>query len=326
MKKYLALDTGGTKVQAILYNEKFEPLRIARTGSLRDNTTSAELIERNLSDIVEKLELKKGDVLERVSGTMEGSLHRRIAGICEIKRFAGLGELEAGLHAAVIFGDGLLTLSGTGATVFAKYDGNSYCGGGYGAAVSDAGGGYWMGREAMNAAIADYEERGEPTLLTELVCRHFARPTLPEAIFSIYGQNAKSPAACVASCAPLVTIAAETGDGDPVALDLLRRTGKILGEQMVSLIKRNSLPDSLPLTISGSVWRGHRLIFDSFVDVIRNQCPSRRIVIPPFEPIIGIILHHWLEEYGNFDDIGRERFNSLYGDFTFDIHKPKIYK
>ena len=328
MKQYLAVDSGGTKVLAVLYNEDFEPVRVARVGSFRDNTTPPELVRRNMNTLLERLGLDRGGVLDGITGLIDHAFYEQLREKCILRRTDHCGEMEAGLHAAEIFGDGLLALSGTGATMFGTCGGKNCYADAYGAAVSDIGSGYWMGREILNAAIRDFEGWGEETLLTELVCRHFGfgkdtpeetRKHLNSAIFSIYGRHDYSPSACVASCAPLATEAADRGD--PTALEILRETGKVLGIMMTSMIRKHGIPDDLPMTISGSVWRGHRSLFDTFSACVHDQSPSRPLLIPEFEPILGVMIRHWRQQYGKFDRADKARLAELYPEFAFAVRK-----
>lgn len=320
MKNYLAVDSGGTKVLAILYDEDFRPVKAYRTGSMRGNTTTAELIRRNIEALIDNLGLA-GMHIAHVTGIVDGGLLERIKATgATISSMSGCGELEAGLSAAEIFGDALMALSGTGATLFGQYKGRGYTVGGYGASVSDEGSGYWMARSAFGAAIKDTEGRGPKTMLTDLIAEQLGRPgDLRSAIFHIYGQNAMSPVACVASCAPLVSMAADAGDG--IALGILRDTGRVLGEQLVSLVRQYDLPKDLPVTISGSVWRSHPALFQEFCGVLREAGLEREVTIPSFEPIAGVVIRHYHSLHGTFGQAEHDRFMELYKDFTFSISK-----
>jgi len=319
MKQSLALDSGGTKVMAILYDEDFRIRTVCRSGSLRDNTTSRELIGKNVDKLMSGLGLNREESvpLERITGTIDGVFYNRLKESCTIGSVCGCGELDLGLCAAGIFGDALLALSGTGATLFSRYNGKNDGTGGYGAAVSDAGSGYWLGRNAMNAAIAWDEERGEKTILREMITEHFGASCLRDAIFSIYSKTDISPAACVASCAPLVSRAALAGDR--IALNLLCETGTVLGEQLLYLIRKNRIPAEIPVTISGSVWRGHPALFASFRRIILNHTPDRQIIIPEFEPIVGAVILHYYQQNGRFADTDLAFFRKEYADYAFSI-------
>lgn len=318
MKNYLAVDSGGTKVLAVLYDEEFRPIKSCRTGSMRANTTSAELIRRSIDALIDNLGLA-GMRIDHLTGIVDGGLVDRLkAAGTVILSSSGCGELEAGLSAAELFGDALMALSGTGATLFAKYNGHGYGIGGYGASVSDEGSGYWMARNAFGAAIKDVEGRGPKTLLSDLIAEQLGSPgDLRAAIFRIYGQTAMSPVACVASCAPLVSMAAETGD--EVALSILRETGRVLADQLTALVRLYDLPKDLPVTISGSVWRSHRALFGEFASVLREFGMEREVTIPSFEPIAGVIIRHYHSVHGTFGKAEHDRFAELYKDFAFSI-------
>ena len=317
MKNYLAVDSGGTKVLAVLYDEQFRPIKTCRTGSLRKNTTPPDLIRRNLDTLVDELGLAQIK-LDRVAGILDTGfvegLEERGIEICCI---SSCDELEAGLATAGIFGNGLMALSGTGATMFGIYDGCRHYLGGYGASVSDEGSGYWLARNAFGAAIKASEGRGPDTLLVDLIAQRFGCPgDLRNAIFRIYGQPGVSPVACVASCSPLVSAAAEAGDA--VALELLKETGQVLGEQLVALVRMQKLPKDLPVTISGSVWRSHNALFDAFGGILR-QNGLNPVTVPVFEPIVGVIIRHYYELYGQFGEEDRQRFEVLYPEYVFSI-------
>jgi N-acetylglucosamine kinase-like BadF-type ATPase len=320
MKNYLAVDSGGSKVLAILYDEDFRPIKTCRVGSMRDNTTSPALVRRNVDTLIENLGLA-GMEIDCLTGIVDGGLIERLRSMGTIIRSAsGCGELEAGLSAAEIFGDALMALSGTGATLFYRYNGHADGLGGYGASVSDEGSGYWMARNAFGAAIKDSEGRGPKTLLTELIAEQLGRPSdLRGAIFHIYDRREMSPVACVASCAPVVSMAAEAGD--EIALQILRETGKVLADQLIAVVRKFELPKDLPITISGSVWRSHHALFDEFAGTMRDFGMEREVTIPAFEPIAGVIIRHYHSLYGKFGAEERERFLKLYKDFTFSLSK-----
>ncbi len=318
MKNHLALDSGGTKVLAVMYDEDFRIRNVCRVGSLRDNVTSPELVEKNVELLMEGLELTaENTVIHSISGTFDGAFEARLKKNCIIEQRMICGELGLGLAAAGLFGDGLLALAGTGATMFAQYNGQITYAGGYGALVSDAGSGYWMGRHAMEAAIADDEKRGEPTLLRQLITEHFGEGNLRDSIYTIYGNPVNSPASCIASCAPLITTAAE--QGDRVALDILLKAGRVIGEQMRYLIRERDIPAEVPLTLSGSIWRGHHTLFDEFERIILEETPDRPIVIPAFEPIVGAVIRHYYAEKGSFDEGDMDFFLKEYGRFAFSV-------
>lgn len=315
MKNYMVVDAGGTKVDAILYDETFSPIRSARVGSMRGNTTSDDLAQKNAASLIDQLRISGDTVIDRITGIYDEVLIRKLLSVCKVESEAPCGELGLGLSAAGIFEDGMLALSGTGSTMFARYGGRCYYLGGYGAAVSDEGSGYWMSRIALGYAIRDFEGRGEKTLLTDLIMSHFERDNIRDAIFSIYSCENISPTASVASCAPLITKAAEKGD--EVALRILKETGFSLASQLHALMRTNNIPNTVPVTISGSVWRGHDLIFNTFSSALKEFDSRIKIIIPEFEPIVGGVIEHYYHEKHSYNDNEKSQFKKKFSDFLY---------
>ncbi|MBO4327499.1 MAG: hypothetical protein J5950_09540 [Clostridia bacterium] len=286
---YLAIDNGGTKAAALLFDGDFHLIAAAKSGSLRANTTAAELVDAHFEDLMSQLGLSRGTALACIGGTFERAIGARLSERFSIGEVIHTTELDLGLGAAEIFGDGLLALSGTGATMYARIGGVLYSSGGYGAAVADEGSGYWISREAMIAAIRDYEGRGPSTSLTELIAERFGfrRDELRSAIFSIY-YTKSSPVAQVAGLVPLVVDAAEGGDN--AAQEILVNAGRLMADQMLSLIRKYNAAGSIPLTVSGSVWRGNPLFGREFASRIRAEEPDRQIIIPRYEPVAGFVI------------------------------------
>lgn len=317
MKYNLAIDSGGSKTAAILYDDSFHPVFRAYTGSVRGNTTSEELIDHQIGLLIGQLEEFGLTSIGRLGGSLDGRMTADIRKRYQTDSVHGVGELELGLAAAFISGDGMLILSGTGSDIISRSGGTAASTGGYGAAVGDSGSGYDLGRRAVNAAIEDYEGRGPHTLLSELVCRHFGKPDVRSAIFSIYSPSVKaSPVASVASVSKLLDEAADMGDA--AAMKILSDSGRVLGEQTISHMRRCGLDERIPTTISGGVWKGHRLFAESLITAVREEYPRFRITPPKFEPVIGAVLVHYFSEADKPDEA---LFDAEYGDFKL-AHKP----
>lgn len=318
MAYHLSFDVGGTKTLVILYDEQFRPLRTCRTGSLRISAASEDLIEQHMKTIVDTLELQKITV-DSANGVFSSDMADRLRQFIDFKDSLICGECDAGLFAAGIMGDGYLVVSGTGATMFAFYEGEHYAGGGYGALLDDEGSGYWIARKAFQAAIRDHEQRGEPTRLSELLVQRFAKEgyTFRQAISSPYYMPGVAPISTIASCAPLAKQAA--AEGDKVATRLLVNAGRSLGEQLESLARRKGLPKTLPITISGGAWRNNPLMFEEFCKTLQEYGMGDNIIVPSFDPIVGAILRHYYETVGEITPAVIERFKDLYSDYLFTI-------
>lgn len=331
MEEYhLSADSGGSKIKAVLYDNEFRPVSKAFTGSIRGNSTPAPLIRQHLDEMM--AQLFDGHPEVQYISTIRGSFSREI--VNEVKKrctvedtgVRGDGEGELGLASAGMDAPGLVCLSGTGATMYyLGSDGKRNAGmGGYGAVVFDEGSGYHIGRMACAAAIRCFEGRGEKTLLEPLICEFFGQTRLNMAIFSGVYHPDRAPVAAVASLCPLVSTAAWRGD--TVALEILKSAGERLGDQMNALIRREEIPQEVPMTVTGSTYRGHPILFDTLCAKVHSESPERPIVRPIFEPVIGGIVRHLQSSGRKFDDEMREKFLKLYPEYIFRIGEPPVQK
>lgn len=323
MEYNLVADGGGSKVYAILYDENFMPIRIAKAGSMRENYTSAAKVAENADAIVEALfsDLRI-DRINRVGGCVPRAMIERIHSRAEIGRRSMDGEPGLAMSAANLSGDALISLSGTGASTYYIHNGENVAGGtgGFGAVVFDEGSGYHIGREACKACILAMQNRGPETILSEMIAEHFGAENFVRGISSIYNQQKiTSPISGVASCSPLVDKAAE--QGDKVALRILTNGGWCRAAEMLYVIEKYQVPRDVPVTLTGGVWRGHPRYFESFLQSLDSGTvpayPKRRIVIPQFEPILGAMLVHARETYGKLTDNQLVWFKEQYPQFVF---------
>lgn len=318
MAYHLAFDVGGTKTLVILYDEQFRPLRCCRTGSLRRTNASAELIEQHLAQIMDTLGLR-GMTIESANGVVCPDVVDKLRRDMTIHTASFYTENVAGLSAAGITGDGYMVVSGTGATTFARIGNDEFAGGGYGALLDDEGSGYWLARKAFQAAIRDYEQRGKPTRLRELLVQKLGKEgySFRQAICAPYFIPDVAPISAIAACAPLVKQAAR--EGDAVAERLLINAGRSLGEQLEALARRESLPKTLPITISGGAWRENPIMFAEFSRTLRELGMDGEILVPSFDPIVGAILRHYFDTVGDLTPAVMARFKELYQDYLFTI-------
>lgn len=313
----LAVDCGGSKVTAILYDNAFRPVASCRVGSTRWTSTPPEIITRNARELIGKLNIA-GKTLT-LCGLVDKGLHEELSRQCRVEKILPLGEMQMGFAAAGCSGDGYLALAGTGATFFCRKGEQVFVAGGYGSVVADEGSGYWIGREVLNAAIRDREGWGSRTMLRQLVHdRLGAEDAFPNAVLNLYRVPGVSPVAAVAACAPLASQGAAAGD--EVAKDILRRAGNVLGRQMAALSRRERLSPELPVAISGSVWRGDPVIFAEFCRALRENGLTGDILVPEFEPVVGIILCHKNSLGIGFTPEEAERFREYYSPWKFKIH------
>ncbi|MFO7697796.1 MAG: BadF/BadG/BcrA/BcrD ATPase family protein [Anaerolineae bacterium] len=116
---------------------------------------------------------------------------------------------------------GVIVLAGTGALAYGvNAAGETALAGGWGYLLGDEGGGYWMGREGLQAVLRADDTRGPKTSLSATLLPALGLPTARDTIPWLYHVGTPRTAE-IAALAPLVLEAA--AGGDECALDIVAR-------------------------------------------------------------------------------------------------------
>lgn len=179
-----------------------------------------------------------------------------------------LGTLGDARGAVVAAGTGVVTL-GVGRSKVARIDG-------WGNIMGDAGSGYWIGREGLEAAMRAYDGRGSGTRLLDLLRDYWPDP---ETAY-IQLQGDPSRVAVVASFAEHVaSLAAE----DSVAALILLKAARELSNSVVTALSRvadDADADEPPVVCAiGGVFRS-TTIRERFDELVREAIPRVQIVAP----------------------------------------------
>ena len=188
-----------------------------------------------------------------------------------------LGALGDTRGAVVAAGTGVVTLA-VGRDAIARVDG-------WGHIMGDAGSGYWIGREALDAVMRGYDGRGPDTALVDVVRERW--PQLDQAYIAL--QATDDRVRVVASLAADVARLAE--DGDPVALTITEAAGQQLALSASTAIGRVALPDDhLVVCAIGGVFRS-RLLQSAFSAALLGGAHGAvmTLVAPQGEGIDGAV-------------------------------------
>lgn len=317
MKYYVAYDGGGSKIEAILFDENLKLINSAKSGSMNTSSSSPELVRQNALNAAHSLMDGTGITeIESVYGVFTRGLTDALAEVVKVNSLTDAGgESLIGLLSAFVLGDAVTLLSGTGSVVFYLHDNKVDEAGGYGSVIHDEGSGYHMGRLAFAEAIKDYEKRGPHTLISDCICKKLGVDNIGAAAGKIYDIPDKSPISAVASVAVCVGEAARMGD--ETAVRLLKQVGENLAEQALGLINRCNIPVGVPVVLEGGHFKNDRRISEAVIERIHRDQPDRKIVIPYFEPIVGAVLAKPYFE-GSFPDRAKlEEMKKEYEKYRF---------
>ena len=294
MALFLGIDGGGTHTRAALGDES-RILARAVGGSIKPLRVSREEARANMAAVLADVARQSGADLRQVAASCVGTAGLRLPqtdGWMREILSAGVGgaivvcgDEEIALDAAFTGGAGVLTMAGTGSNTLGRTStGELLTVGGWGPALGDQASGYWIGHQALRAAFRA-KDFGQPTPILERVLALWNAPDLAEVV------NMAHTAPDFSLLAPLVVTCAE--EGDAVALEVLERGGRLLGEDAAEAFRHVRLaePDQpMPsIAFTGSILEKVAFVRESMMDTVRRALPTVKILPEAVDPLMGAL-------------------------------------
>jgi glucosamine kinase len=185
-------------------------------------------------------------------------------------------DMRIAYRAAFDPGEGILVYSGTGSVaIHLAEDGTTLRAGGHGYLIDDAGGGYWIGRQALSALVRAQDEGRDPGALGQEVGAAIGGLDWELIRQHVYGGGR----AAVAGLVPAVAKAALRDDS--VANAILSSAGEELARLARVLLARLGRPQ--PVALAGGVGRASPLIFSHFRTSLPRDAVLRQVTQAPVE-------------------------------------------
>jgi len=291
----LGLDAGGTKTVALLADEAGNVLAEAR-GSGANLQTHGELeVEKVFHEVIEQLaSLQRIEaVCLGIAGVDRPNDEAVILGILRRlghrERAMVVNDAVVALVAGAPERFGIVVLAGTGSIAYGlDAKGRSARAGGYGYILADEGSGYWLGREALRAAVRGADGRGPKTLLIDLIFERLEIDSLAELVALVYEKGLEKDQ--VAALAPLVERA--RAEGDVASTEILAVAAHELALAARSVARQLSFAsDPFPVVLAGGAFRAcptlHRLV-DEALDLAGAR--TRLLTVEPARGAVTLAL------------------------------------
>jgi|SRR5579864_958860 len=292
MPLYLGIDAGGTKTDCALSNgaellgqATGETCKLARVGREKARTGLQSVIKR----ACESARVLPADVQHVCIGMAGASLPEAVSWAQDVVReIIPSGTIYvAGDHiiahrAAFGTSHGVLVISGTGSIAFGRNPaGETARAGGWGPNISDEGSAFWVGREAVVAALHAYDLGSGDGMLALIAS---AWKIAPEEVVRM--ANAAEPRFGELS-GPVATAAER---GDPAAADIVNRAGKCLAILAHAVIRR-LWPQGgvVPVGLAGGVLQGSALVRSAFKESMRTLYPQAALSFAVVRPVLGAL-------------------------------------
>jgi N-acetylglucosamine kinase-like BadF-type ATPase len=300
----IGIDGGGTRLRAALVSCAGELLGFGEGGAGNYHDVGAEQVRSNIDHAIGQAwafansSPRKAAAIFLGLGSIVTQEDRNA--ICQVVRDLSLVPSEAigvdhDLRVALMGGlageTGIVLIAGTGSSCYGRDShGNSWQSGGWGPTLDDPGSSFWLGRQAMIAAIRDYDGRGEATQLRERVVDELGLSDIRHILRRVELQGMTRSE--IASLARLVTQTA--AEGDPVACQIIRQGTDELA-QMVAAVATNlartqETKGPIPVIVTGGLTSARQVFMNPLTKSLARFAPMTTLKEAVLPPVLGAAL------------------------------------
>ena len=298
---FLGIDGGGTKTLAAIVLADGTLLGTGLGGPSNYNATDRKAVRRNIEEAVDNARRTAALAhapfdaaflgLAGIVSSYDRAVGRDIAIALDLAPSDAVGvdhDCRIALAGGLSGRPGIVLIAGTGSSVFGINEhGVGWRSGGWGRLMSDEGSSYWLGVEALQAAVAAFDGRTDPTALVGLVMAHFGIVDMNDLMHHVYVPGLSKTE--VAALAPLVIGAAR--DGDTKALEIIRRGMYELAECVVAVARKLGLDDGhLEMVSVGGLLHAGDIVEAPLHQAVAERLPDIRWVAPEMQPVAGACL------------------------------------
>ncbi len=288
MRTFIALDSGGTKTETVLFREDGRILvREVTPGAdalTMGDAVSQERVAEALSRVLERASEPVDTVFAGIAGTpyypsYEATLREMLRG--KPFRLLKVGGDGVPMISTCLTNDedGACLICGTGCGLWIRHHAleKPLRLGGWGYLIDTLGSGYILGRDAFRAVCFAHEGRGEKTVLTDLILNgEFGGSSLMDATLALY-RGGRPRIAALAH-----TVFEGKRLGDPVCESILERGA----EGLASLLRIGDPYFDEPYTVvlGGGIFGA----YPEYVERVCSKAPPRAsFVLCKSAPVFG---------------------------------------
>lgn len=253
MSYVVGIDAGGTKTQAVVYDNLKKPIYTSSYGMGNINVDKENAIANIIMAVDGCLPYVKGGAFICVGAAGITAKGNREALETELLARYPQHDLHIttdahlALYAKLEGKDGILLISGTGSVVFGKARGKIERVGGWGNILGDEGSGYAMALSAIKALLGQYDDGKPYSPLSERLLESLGATSVSDIIHLVY----QRPKGEVAALFKTIVDMAERGDDE--AIEILLQGADDLCTMVYRLALKMDFQGTVPIALSGSV-------------------------------------------------------------------------
>ena len=301
MDIYLGIDGGGTKTEAVIVDENGRLLGTGYGGSSNFGTIGVEMARQHVQTAVSQAQAAANlpsqpfaAAFLGIAGTVSQADRDTVLQMVRPLNLAPAGRVGVDHDGRIALAGGLggkpgiVQIIGTGTSCFGlNADGQRWMAGGWGHRIADEGGGYWLGIEAMKAATAAFDGRGQSMLLQTLVMEALNLRQMGQIMQRLYSEE--MTVAEIAALSRLVITAAEQGDA--VANGIIARGMDEVAQCVEAVARRLGWQDDpVNLVCVGGLSQAGEIVMKPLGVAVNGRLPHCTIHLPQYSPAIGAAL------------------------------------
>jgi len=200
------------------------------------------------------------------------------------RRVRVMADGEVALSTAFADGTGIIVSAGTGSIAYARDPtGQLHRAGGYGWQLGDEGGGYWLGRRALDVAARAQDGRGEGSTLLARLLGALGLQTFDDLV----RWTATATPAQVAALAPHVINAA--GDGEAVAQRAVEEAARELVALVLTLERHYPGTGPVSVATAGGLLVAQAPLAEAFRTRLAAESNRARLVTTRVDTPVGAL-------------------------------------
>ncbi|MCR8634342.1 N-acetylglucosamine kinase [Paenibacillus radicis (ex Xue et al. 2023)] len=199
-------------------------------------------------------------------------------------------DTMTGLRAGSPTNTGVVLVCGNGTNAAGRNrEGRTVQTGGLGPLYGDRTSGTDLARETFSSAVRSWELRERPSLLTDRVPRYFGFDTMEALVNDFLDRDVRQVPGELT-----IVLHQAADEGDELAIELLRGSGKELGIAANSVIQRlgGFGSETVPIVLVGSVVQEGRNphLLQALKETIAEKHDAFELVVPQLSPVYGSVL------------------------------------
>lgn len=297
----LGIDGGGTKTEAVLADVTGRVLGVGLSGSGNFDDLGLEGAQKHIGEAVDRAFTDAGLVgrgadaafmgLGGVISDKDREIATRIARNLRLAPEDRIGvdhDCRIALAGGLSGRPGVVLIAGTGSSCYGRTaSGANWRSGGWGHWVSDEGSSYWLGIQAIRAAVQAFDGRGGPTDLCASVMDRLGLSDMNELMHRLYVEEMTRTD--IAALARLVVEAVPAGD--LVAAAILEEGGAWMARSIVAVARKLGMDDTpCEVALVGGLFAAGDVVKDPLERHAREALPSIQFRGPELSPAGGAAL------------------------------------